>query len=204
MPHAPPPLESLSDEELVEAYRSGRADAFTVLVGRYEQELFHFLVRFLGGRPQAQDVFQEAFLQVHLSIESFDTDRRFRPWLFTIAANKARDWLRRHSQRNPTQRIVSLDAESDRSRNLVDLLQADLPDPGRQLADRETAEKVREVIAQMPDYLREILLLAYFQRFAYKEIADMLGLPLGTVKSRLHSAVATFAQLWNRHHEPEA
>src|SRR5271170_6490263 len=91
-PAAPSPVRS--DEQLMAAYRGGDRDSFVELVKRYERELFHFLARFLGDRTAAEDIFQETFLQVHQSAGTFDADRRFRPWLFTIAANKARDLIR--------------------------------------------------------------------------------------------------------------
>ena len=92
-------LDDQRDELLVEQYRVGNQQAYRILVERYQQELYHFLARFVSDAAIAEDLFQEAFLQVHLSIDSFDTSRRFRPWLFTIAANKARDYLRKIKQR---------------------------------------------------------------------------------------------------------
>jgi len=80
--------DTRTDEQLLSGYRAGDKNAFATLVGRYQRELFHFLVRFLGDRAAAEDVFQETFLQVHQSIEQFDPQRRFRPWLFTIAATR--------------------------------------------------------------------------------------------------------------------
>ena len=79
-------------------YQSGERDAFATLMQRYGNELLHFLQRFLGSRAAADDVFQETFLQVHLSADTFDTERRFKPWLFTIAANKARDYYRKQNR----------------------------------------------------------------------------------------------------------
>src|SRR5437879_2698722 len=98
-----------TDEQLLEAYRFGEKTSFSQLVERYQRELFHFLVRFLGDRAAAEDVFQETFLQVHQSAGQFDPQRRFRPWLFTIAANKARDLMRSQSRRptNPLQASIS-------------------------------------------------------------------------------------------------
>src|SRR6185436_21184411 len=96
-------LDKRSDESLLQAYQHGEREAFATLMHRYANELLHFLVRFLGSRAAADDVFQETFLQVHLSAETFDTQRRFKPWLFTIAANKARDYLRRNSRRQTPQ-----------------------------------------------------------------------------------------------------
>ncbi len=156
----------------------------------------------MGNRYSAEDIFQEAFLQVHQSIESFDITRRFKPWLFTIAANKARDYLRRSSQRH-TAALSARVGDSEDGVEFLDLMQADLPMPQDQLEQKELRERVRACAAAMPDHLREILLMAYFHRFPYKEISDMLAIPLGTVKSRLHAAVATFAQLWKNQHGEE-
>src|SRR5215212_10123359 len=88
-----------TDEQLLSAYQHGEKSAFATLVSRYQRELFHFLIRFIGDRAAAEDVFQESFLQVHQSAAQFDLTRRFRPWLFTIAANKARDLIRSQSRR---------------------------------------------------------------------------------------------------------
>jgi RNA polymerase sigma-70 factor (ECF subfamily) len=80
----------------------------------------------------------------------------------------------------------------------MDLVAADQPGPEQEAVRRETQERVRQVVDKLPDHLREILMLAYFHQFAYKDIADILQIPLGTVKSRLHAAVGTFAGLWKQ------
>ena len=121
-----------TDEQLLSDYRKGDRSAFTALVARYQRELYHFLVRFLGNRASAEDVFQETFLQVHQSAEQFDLQRRFRPWLFTIAANKARDLIRSQARRptNPLQ--ASINNNDDESGEFIDLMRVfayiDLPD----------------------------------------------------------------------------
>ena len=193
-----PDLEQRSDEELVEAYQRGRTDAFRVIIERYRQELFNFLVRFLGSRTAAEDVFQETFLQVHTSSDSFDVERRFKPWLFTIAANKARDYMRKRSRRSAAELDAPIGGQAGEGNTFVDLLQADLPMPNDQMEKVELQERVQRTIQEMPEHLREILLLAYFQQFSYNQIAEVLGIPLGTVKSRLHTAVATFAKRWKK------
>ncbi|MEM0915152.1 MAG: sigma-70 family RNA polymerase sigma factor [Planctomycetota bacterium] len=190
------PTDEPTDEELLGRYRAGETDLFPTLVGRYRQELLHFLIRFAGNRAAAEDLFQEAFLQVHLSADTFDVSKRFKPWLFTIAANKARDYLRRASRRKAASLSAPMDKGDDSAGSFVDLLQADLPLPETIADEQETRDRVRAVVDAMPSHLREILLLAYFQQMAYKEVAEALGIPLGTVKSRLHAAVGTFADLW--------
>ena len=194
-PRNPTPLESLSDEELIEQHQRGRAGVFEVLIERYRRELFNFLKRFLGDRAAAEDVFQEAFLQVHLSADKFDPARRFKPWLFTIAANKGRDFMRKRGRR-PAARLDAQVGHDEQSQSFIDLMEADLPMPDETLRQDELKELVQRTIEQMPEHLREILLLAYFQQFSYNQIAEVLQIPLGTVKSRLHTAVGTFAKSW--------
>jgi RNA polymerase sigma-70 factor (ECF subfamily) len=188
-------LDRRSDESLLQAYQRGERTAFSTLMNRYANELLHFLQRFLGSRAAADDVFQETFLQVHLSADTFDVERRFKPWLFTIAANKARDYYRKQNRNAAASLSASIDGEEgDR---FVDLLQAPVQSPHAPLLDAERSRLVKKVIDAMPLHLREILLLSYFQRLSYNQIADSLEIPLGTVKSRLHSAVAAFARAWN-------
>ncbi len=190
------PLDELTDEQLLGRYCGGEAGALETLIDRYRLELFHFLARFLGDRAAADDVFQEAFIQVHISAETFDTSRRFKPWLFTIAANKARDLLRKNKRQKAVSLSAMMDQHGDSGRAFIDLLEADLPLPADLAQEKETGEIVRNVVASLPEHLREVLLLAYFNKMAYREIAENLGIPLGTVKSRLHAAVGTFAELW--------
>jgi RNA polymerase sigma-70 factor (ECF subfamily) len=188
--------EEPADEQLLAEYRAGDKTKFAVLVLRYQRELYHFLVRFLGDRAAAEDVFQETFLQVHQSADQFDPSRRFRPWLFTIAANKARDLIRSQARRptNPLQ--ASINAGDDDSGEFIDLMSAASSMPGEPLEREELQQQVQKTVMGMPEHLREILLLSYFHQFPYKQIGDILDIPLGTVKSRLHAAVAHFADRW--------
>jgi RNA polymerase sigma-70 factor, ECF subfamily len=185
-----------TDEQLLSDYRHHDKNAFNELVARYQRELYHFLVRFLGNRAAAEDVFQETFLQVHQSAEQFDLQRRFRPWLFTIAANKARDLIRSQARRptNPLQ--ASIASGDDESGEFIDLMQAAEEVPSSAMESEELQQQVQNTVGTMPEHLREILLLSYFHQFPYKQIGEILGIPLGTVKSRLHAAVAHFADRW--------
>src|SRR3954471_25070541 len=145
-----------TDEEMLAAYRKGDHNSFASLVERYQRELFHFLVRFLGDRAAAEDIFQETFLQVHQSADQFDPQRRFRPWLFTIAANKARDLMRSQARRptNPLQ--ASINPGDDESGEFMDLMSSvdAVPDEGMQKA--ELQQQVQKTVLGMPQHLREI------------------------------------------------
>ena len=186
-----------SDEEVFVAFRDGDPVAYRVLIERYHDDLLRFLTRLVGDRAAAEDLFQETFLQVHLSADTFDEARRFRPWLFTIAANKGRDLLRKRKRR----RTVELSAPirgSDRGSSMVDLLEVDVPSPDAQMDLAERDSLVQQALEDLGPALREVLLLGYFQRLSYQQIAEDLGIPLGTVKSRMHAAVAAFARSWQR------
>ncbi len=184
-----------TDERLVEDYLDGDTGAFRELVERYHDELLRFLRRLMGSMAAAEDVFQETFLQVHQSLESFDTSRRFKPWLFTIAANKGRDTLRRMGRRRALSLSATISPDQGGS-SFVDLMEIDLPGPEHDLDVEEQSAMVQRAIDGLSPRLREILLLAYFQKLSYAQIAEMFDIPLGTVKSRLHAAVAAFAKAW--------
>ena len=188
-------MNAPSDERLLAEYLAGRTDRFELLVRRHSEELFQFLARFVGNAASAEDIVQETFLQVHLSAGQFDRERRFKPWLFTIAANKARDLLRGRSRRPE----VPLDAfvgssDEDEGQRFLDFLADASTAPEAGLVEDERRELVEQIIGRMPEHLREVLVLGYYHRFPYKDMADILGIPLGTVKSRLHAAVAFFAR----------
>lgn len=198
-----PPAEPRSDEQLLEAFRTGDLGAFRTLIERYRVDLVRFLARLVNDRTAADDLFQETFLQVHQSAGTFDVSRRFRPWLFTIAANKGRDWLRRKSRRRAMELSAPVGGSSGGSpgsdaTTFVDLMAADVQSPAAGLDDAERDRMVQSALSTLSPPLREILLLAYFNRLSYQQIADDLGIPLGTVKSRLHAAVAAFGRAWTR------
>lgn len=184
-----------NDEQVFEAFRAEEPGAYRELIERYHDDLLRFLTRMVGDRAAAEDIFQDTFLQVHISAASFDSSRRFRPWLFTIAANKARDYLRKKNRRKTVELSAPI-KKSEPGNSFVDLLEVDVPAPDAAMDLSERDEMVQRALEQLGPALREVLLLAYFQRLSYAQIAEDLGIPLGTVKSRMHSAVASFARAW--------
>ena len=191
-----PTLEKPSDAQLLERYGSGDEAAFREIVNRYKKSLYAFLYHFINRRDLVEDVFQETFIQLFISRESFDPSQPLRPWLFTIAANKAKDALRKQ-QRTAAIPIGTMADSSEMSfSDVLNTLTSYDTMPYKTLETGETASRVREVIANMPENLREIVILAYFNRFSYKQMAQILSIPIGTVKSRLHAAVGRFAKEW--------
>ncbi|RNC81566.1 MAG: RNA polymerase sigma factor [Phycisphaera sp.] len=178
-------------------YVKGDRSVLRVLIDRHKHDMLRFLTRLTGDRDAAEDAFQETFLQFHLSARKFDTTRRFKPWIFTIAANKARDALRKKGRRP----ALGLSAPVGGSGGgapieFVDLMEIAGPSPESGLQERELQDMVAKAMDSLSYTLREVLLLAYFQRLSYAQIAEDLDIPLGTVKSRLHSAVASFAKAY--------
>ena len=185
-----------SDAELLAHYAAGEEAAFREIVNRYKNSLYSFLKQFLNRQDLVEDVFQETFLQLFTSRDSFDTNRPLRPWLFTIAANKAKDALRK-SQRTTAISIGSISDSAEMSfDDVLNTLTFDTTMPSDKLEKSEITSRVGQIIANMPDNLREILILAYFNKFSYKQMAQILSIPIGTVKSILHTAVARFAKDW--------
>lgn len=189
-------LNGNSDERLFERYRRGDSNALRTLIERHYDDLLRFLTRLVGDRSAADDVFQETFLQIHLSAESFDASRRFRPWLFTIAANKGRDYLRKRGRQQSMEVSAPVGGDGERP-SIVDLMELDVPSPDAAMDERERDSLVQRALSGLSPTMREILLLAYFQRLSYAQMAEDLQIPLGTVKSRLHAAVAAFAKRWH-------
>jgi len=187
-------LTKLTDAELLDHYAAGDEAAFREIVSRYKNSLYAFLKQFLNRQDLVEDIFQETFLQLFTSRESFDPARPLRPWLFTIAANKAKDALRK-SQRITAIPISTISESEEMSfDDVLNTLTSDTTMPYEKLERGETASRVAKIIANMPENLREILILAYFNKFSYKQMAQILSIPIGTVKSRLHTAVARFAK----------
>lgn len=190
---------SMSDEQLLLDYReTGDRQLFDELVHRYEREIYSYLRRYLGDATLAEDVFQLTFLQVHLKCDQFDQERKFRPWLYTIATNQAIDAQRR----NKRHRMVSLDAggssgDQDDMTSLVRLLTSRQPDPVDELETEERRAWVRDAVDLLPQHLRSAVELVYYQGLKYRETAEILEIPVGTVKSRMHSAVLKLNEAWN-------
>jgi RNA polymerase sigma-70 factor (ECF subfamily) len=190
--------ENLTDEWLMGSYCQGNHAALSVLIHRYERELFSYLRRMTGDAALAEDVFQNTFLQVHQKKHMYGQGRTFRPWLYTIATNQAIDALRR----NQRHRILSLNAELPAEGNreagsFLDQLEGNFDDPLTGCARSERRELVRTAVDQLSEHLRVVVVLAYYQGMKYKEIAEVLDIPVGTVKSRLHAAVQRLGEAWN-------
>ena len=193
----------LSDESLIVQYRqTGDRGLYETLIARYEREIFSYLRRYISDAELAEDAFQGTFLQVHLKCQQFDASRRFRPWLYAIATNQAIDIQRR----NKRHQMISLDRTSQSHQNdgggWSDQLVGDCPDPLRVASDQENSRWVHQSVDSLGESLKQVVHLVYYQGMKYREAAEILGIPVGTVKSRLHAAVGRLGLLWDETHLP--
>jgi RNA polymerase sigma-70 factor (ECF subfamily) len=193
----PDTLTYCSDEELLAHFQNGQRRAFEVLLRRYERELYGYLRRYLGDATLADDVFQNTFLQLYTKISTYERGRPVRPWLYTIATHQAIDALRRGGRHT----ALSLDeqrsaAEGADLHQLLAALQQRGDGPLDAVQGEERRLLVRASVERLPESLRQVVLLAYYQGLKYREIAGLLKIPVGTVKSRLHAALVKLHEAW--------
>lgn len=199
----PSSIADLSDEELLLRYRQTRdRELFTELVGRYERELYNYLRRYLGDVEMAEDTFQATFLQVHLKCDQFDAKRRFRPWLYAVATNQAIDAQRRdRRQKMRSLEVLGISAEGMEELSMGDFLVSSEPSPSTLASDHERNELLQTAMTELTDQMRTAVQLVYYQGLKYREAAEIMAIPVGTVKSRLHAAIAKLTELWSRHED---
>jgi RNA polymerase sigma-70 factor (ECF subfamily) len=187
-----------SDEDLLLRLRDGQRDVFGTLVRRYERELYGYLKRYLGKADLAEDVFQNTFVAVFRKIRQYEPGRAARPWLYTIATHQAIDAMRRRGRRpdHTPQDPGPATGPDDDDRSPLDRTEGNDPDPAEHAADRERAGHVREAVDQLPEPFKQVVLLAYFQGMRYQDVAQVLDIPVGTVKSRLNAALSKLTEIW--------
>lgn len=174
----------VSDEALMLCVRAGDISGLRGLIERHERGLYSFLARYTGDVDLAQDVFQEAFLRLVERSETFDPEKGFRCWLYSIAVNLARDEARWRAVRR------------DHAGRASAARRARPPRPDEEAERNEEASLVRRTIEGLPREQKEAVLLHYYQGMRYREMAVVLGVPVGTVKSRIHAAVSKMARSW--------
>jgi RNA polymerase sigma-70 factor, ECF subfamily len=180
-------LDVLSDERLVEQLRRGKQAAGEVLVKRHHESLLRYLNRQAGSPTAAEELLQQTWLSALDHLDQFKYDEQggvgFKAWLFRIATNKAHDqWRSRGRERNAYEGLKLVTDE-------------EVPDASHRLQARETDEKLRLAIEQLPDAQKQVVLLRYYSGMKFVEIAQMLGCPLNTALGRMHKAMIKLKRL---------
>ena len=170
--------EGIGDAECVRRVQQGDTDSFEILVRRHERTIFNLIYRLLGDYDEAAEVAQEVFLSAYKSIGQFRGDANFSTWLYRIGLNHASS--RRKSLNNAQQRHVPFDG--------TEVIADRATDPARSFESKEIQQRVQQALNSLaPDDAR-IILLRDLQDVPYEDVAEMLDIPVGTVKSRLHRA----------------
>jgi RNA polymerase sigma-70 factor (ECF subfamily) len=178
------PSPANDDAELVARILAGEEELFAVLVTRYKVRLFRFVCRYLSDPEDARDVTQEVFVKVYAALDAYDPRYRLSTWVFRIASNAAIDQLRRRRVKTVP---LELPLDEDGDRRAVD--PADRrPNPLEDLSRARLRRTLDAAIERLPDDYRELISLRHYGEMPYEEIAELKGMPLGTVKNKLFRA----------------
>lgn len=199
----PTPVDwgGLSDQEVVRHAVQGREAAYRELVRRYQRPVFSLIYRMVRDRELAEDLAQETFIKVLNAIESYRPEYRFSSWIFKIANNAAIDHIRRRSLNT-----LSLDgAPNAADAQAIEATTLQIGDPGESQLDevtsRELGSQIEAAIGQLRPEYRSCIILRHVEGRSYEEIAGMLDLPLGTVKTYIHRARNELRILLADHHD---
>jgi len=183
MAPAPKPDAGPSDEELMRAYRKGDAEAFEALYGRYERRLFTFLVRMVGERGVAEELFQETFARVVTGRVRWKPKAAFSSWVYRIARNLALDHLKSHGHTRTAPMAEGKDGTDG-----ADTFASGAPSPEARASNAEARERLARAIAALPAAQREVLTMRQ-SGLSFVEIADAIGHSQSTVKSQMRYAL---------------
>ena len=183
---------SSTDEELVARSQGGDMDSFNQLVMRWERPIYALAYRTIGREEDARDVCQETFLRAFRALKGFKGQAKFSSWLYRIALNLCRDWIRRERRQPVAQApegvdLIELASEATPSESIEDLV-----------ARKEISQAVARVRAARPEEQRTAIILKEYHGLTFQEIADMLDCPLSTVKTRLYQGLSVLRRQLDR------
>ena len=186
------PLSEMSDGQLVAEHLAGHPTAFSVLYGRYRDKLVHFIARKTGDRDRAEDLVQEAFIRVTRHLHRFDQSKKFSTWIYTICSNLSKNELRNRS-RSPLVLFQKLTTHWEPEHQPLQFEDSSMM-PDSLYRKRFLQDLVERTVDQLPEHHRLVFKLRELEGKSYEEIAEITGVNLGTVKSRLHRARTSFAE----------
>jgi RNA polymerase sigma-70 factor, ECF subfamily len=183
---------------LVAELRAGSDEAFTWLITRYHQPIYSLLARTVRDPGDAADLTQDVFVKIFRGIGSFHGESSLRTWIYRIALHEGlnqRRWWRRHKQQEVTIEMETVDCKSGEPTRLKEMLVDPSESPYEMASHTEARERVEAALRQVPEPFRMTLILRDIEGFVYEEVAEMLGVNIGTVKSRLVRGRAALRQL---------
>ncbi len=184
-------LDALSDEELMLLFQRDVLPAFDILVERFQNPLMNYIFRFVGSMDDAADILQETFLRVYRKRHLYRTIARFSTWIYTIAGNLAKSELRKAYRKSSIPLVIEKDNDDD----YVLPLSTEDPLPDRRADSAMLYERIQNSLLKLPEAFREAVVLRDIQEMSYEEIAEIIGMPVGTVKSRINRGRAQLQEL---------
>ncbi|SHK90637.1 RNA polymerase sigma factor [Rhodothermus profundi] len=192
-------LQQMSDEDLMEQFQAGTVEAFNILVERYSERLMHYLYGFLGDARRCEDLLQETFLRVYRNRHSYQRIAKFSTWLYTIAGNLARSEYRKRKRR----RVYSIQSVNRDDEEYEIALPDETFAPDKHAESIIQDKYIQEALRSIPPDFREVVVLRDVQQLTYEEIAQITGLPMGTVKSRINRGRTKLQALLKDIYAPE-
>ena len=183
---------TITDEELVARSKGGDLDSFNQLILRWERPIYALAYRVIGREEDARDVCQETFLRAFRALPGFKGQAKFSSWLYRIALNLCRDWIRRQRRAPALQLPEDVDA--------IELASASGPTESIEdlVARRELSAVVEQAMAMLPEEQRTAIVLKEYHGMTFQEIADLQGCPLSTVKTRLYQGLSVLRRSLER------
>ncbi len=182
------------DFELVRGIQQNSLEAFTALVGRYQRSLINFFYQHSWDRQMAEDCAQEVFLKLYTRLDSYEPQAKFTTFLFRVAHNLWIDKLRA-SRSRPVRASLDAPVGTEEGSHLRDHIASAAESPVEGLESEERRDSLRKAVDRLPEEQKQVVLLSEFQGMKYQEIGEILGIPVGTVKSRMHTAVERLREI---------
>jgi RNA polymerase sigma-70 factor, ECF subfamily len=177
-----------SDDQIIERTLAGETDAFSLLVRRWERSIYGLSLRMLGRDEDARDVCQETFLAAFRNLRKFRGDAKFSSWLYRIALNACNSRLRKHSAM--AEQSIDQDDGDGRMYEIADNGLEDLPE---RLQRDQRAKMVRKALQSLPAEMRQVIIMKEYEELTFAEIAEILQIPVSTVKSRVYTGLQQMA-----------
>ena len=188
----------MTDIQLINRFLEGDRSCFNTLVWRWEKTIYNFVFRYLGKKELAKDITQNTFIRVYKSIHKLRDTQRFSSWIYQIAANLCKDEIKKMANRD----FLSIDLIQENSEN-GHLMPEELVQSGQQRPDAEFNQKqigniIQKALQQLPDEQRLVIIMKEYQGLKFREIAEALGEPLNTVKSRMYYGLSGLKKIFEK------
>ncbi len=188
----------MTDIELINQIIDGDRSGFNLLVRRWEKTIYNFSLRYLGKKELARDVTQKTFIRVHKSIHKLRDAKKFSSWIYQIAANLCKDEIKRLASRD----FLSIDLINENNENghLMpdELIESEFNQPDAELNNKQIGTIIQKALQQLPEDQRIVIIMKEYQGLRFREIAETLGEPLNTVKSRMYYGLSGLKKIFQK------